>query len=46
MLIAQENNAIAVMDMENVTIDDIIPLGVKDFSVDGFDASDRDAGNP
>ena len=40
----QENNAVAVVDISNEEILDILPLGTKDHSVDGngFDASDRD----
>ncbi|MFO7813694.1 MAG: choice-of-anchor I family protein, partial [Pelovirga sp.] len=46
----QENNAIAVVDIETATVTDIFPLGFKDWSLDGqwsgvgFDASNRDAG--
>ncbi len=40
----QENNAAAVVDIENATITDIVPLGFKDHSLpgNGLDASDRD----
>ena len=46
----QENNAIAVVDIEKAEVTDILPLGFKDWSADGkwsgkgFDASDRDGG--
>jgi len=46
----QENNAIAVVDIETATVTDIFPLGFKDWSIDGqwsgvgFDASNRDNG--
>lgn len=40
----QENNAIAVIDIENETITEILPLGLKDHSLpgNGLDASDDD----
>lgn len=44
----QENNAIAVVDIETATVTNIFPLGFKDWSIDGqwsgvgFDASNRD----
>ena len=40
----QENNAVAVVDLEAKTITEIQPLGVKDHSLpgNGLDASDRD----
>lgn len=42
----QENNALAVLDIETARITRIMPLGFKDHGVagNGFDASDRDAG--
>ena len=42
----QENNAIAVLDIESATITNILPLGFKNFnsSGNGFDPSDRDGG--
>ncbi|TAE61275.1 MAG: hypothetical protein EAZ76_06410 [Nostocales cyanobacterium] len=42
----QENNAVAVLDIANATITDILPLGFKDHSLpgNGLDASDRDGG--
>ncbi|MGC9526009.1 MAG: choice-of-anchor I family protein [Limnospira sp.] len=38
----QENNAIAVVDVESATVTDILPLGFKDHSAIGLDFSDRD----
>ncbi len=40
----QENNAIAVVDIPNATINSVIPLGQKDHSLsgNGLDASDQD----
>ncbi|MEA5583493.1 choice-of-anchor I family protein [Nodularia harveyana UHCC-0300] len=40
----QENNAVAVLDIANGTITDVLPLGFKDHSLagNGLDASDRD----
>lgn len=40
----QENNAIAVVDLKRATVTDLLPLGAKDHSVEGFglDPSDRD----
>lgn len=40
----QENNAVAVIDMETATVEDIFPLGFQDHSVVPLDASDRDGG--
>jgi len=42
----QENNAVAVVDIANGTIADIVPLGSKEHGLDGngLDASDRDGG--
>lgn len=46
----QENNAIAVIDIEQATVTNIFALGFKDWSENGawsgrgFDASDRDGG--
>ena len=40
----QENNALAIVDINSSTITDVVPLGTKDHSVvqNAFDASDRD----
>ncbi|MDJ0660059.1 MAG: choice-of-anchor I family protein [Crocosphaera sp.] len=40
----QENNAVAVVDIANAMISDVLPLGFKDHSLpgNGLDASDRD----
>ncbi|XOV71234.1 MAG: choice-of-anchor I family protein [Verrucomicrobiota bacterium] len=42
----QENNAIAVIDLETNTLIDLAPLGFKDHSIEGngLDASDKDGG--
>jgi hypothetical protein len=42
----QENNAVAVLDIANATITDILPLGFKDHNLpgNGLDASDEDGG--
>ena len=40
----KENNAIAVLNIENATIEELYPLGTKDFNDAGFDSSDRDGG--
>lgn len=45
----QENNAVAVIDVQKAKVDSIFALGYKDYSLPGnaFDASDRDPqGNP
>lgn len=40
----QENNALAVVDIANATVTDVVALGFKDHSLpgNGFDASNRD----
>ena len=38
----QENNALAVIDVERAKVDAVIPLGYKDHRLHGLDASDRD----
>lgn len=38
----QENNALAVVDIETATVTDILPLGTVDHSVVPLDVSDRD----
>jgi hypothetical protein len=38
----QENNAIAILDIESAEVKEMIPLGSKDWSQSGLDASDRD----
>ena len=42
----QENNAIAIIDIASATVESIVPLGLKDYSLpgNGLDASDRDGG--
>ena len=41
----QENNAIAIIDIASAKVDTIAPLGLKDFSTAGLDASDKDGIN-
>ena len=43
-VVLQENNALAVVDLESAMVTELIPLGYKDHSLPdhGFDASDRD----
>ncbi|MER5421618.1 choice-of-anchor I family protein [Streptosporangium roseum] len=38
----QENNALAIVDLDRAEVRDIVPLGLKDWSLSGFDASDKD----
>lgn len=38
----QENNALAIVDLNRVVVRDVVPLGLKDWSKSGFDASDKD----
>ncbi|GGL12822.1 hypothetical protein Sme01_20580 [Sphaerisporangium melleum] len=38
----QENNAVAIVDLDRAKIMQIVPLGVKDFGQVGLDASDKD----
>lgn len=38
----QEANAVCVVDLESAAVIDVIPLGFKDFSKSGLDASDKD----
>ncbi|SDG35528.1 hypothetical protein SAMN05421505_103306 [Sinosporangium album] len=38
----QENNALAVVDLRRAKVTAILPLGLKDWSKSGFDASDKD----
>lgn len=38
----QENNALALVDLEKKTITGIVPLGYKDWSTSGLDAGDKD----
>jgi DNA-binding beta-propeller fold protein YncE len=42
----QENNALAVIDVESAAVTDLLPLGFKDHSLDGneLDASNEDGG--
>jgi len=42
----QENNALAVVDVESATVSAVLPLGYKDHSIpgQGMDVSDRDGG--
>lgn len=40
----QENNLIAILEMENREIVNVQSLGIRDFSLYGLDASDRDNG--
>ena len=38
----QKNNAVATVDLGSAEITSVTPLGWKDHSVDGLDASDED----
>ncbi|MFC7649139.1 choice-of-anchor I family protein [Streptosporangium lutulentum] len=38
----QENNALAIVDLDRAQVRDVVPLGLKDWSKSGFDASDED----
>ncbi|MFB9968413.1 choice-of-anchor I family protein [Sinosporangium siamense] len=38
----QENNALAVVDLKKAQIRSVVPLGLKDWSKSGMDASDKD----
>jgi len=38
----QENNAVAIIDIETATVKNVAGLGFKDHSVHAFDASDKD----
>ncbi|GII58666.1 hypothetical protein Pth03_70550 [Planotetraspora thailandica] len=38
----QENNAIAVVDLDRAKVERILPLGLKDYAKVGMDASDKD----
>lgn len=40
----QENNAYAVVDINNGIVSKVCPLPKKDWSFSGVDASDRDGG--
>ncbi|MCS5479343.1 choice-of-anchor I family protein [Corynebacterium sp. YIM 101645] len=40
----QENNAVAVVDLESATVEKLLPLGHQDHSVTPLDASDKDGG--
>ena len=40
----QENNALAIVDIANATIDSIVPLGFKDYGRNPIDASNKDDG--
>ncbi|XP_019622768.1 PREDICTED: mesenchyme-specific cell surface glycoprotein-like [Branchiostoma belcheri] len=40
----QDNNAIAVLDMRTATIEDLYPLGSKDWNLSSIDTSDQDGG--
>ncbi|MET7330382.1 choice-of-anchor I family protein [Nonomuraea sp. NPDC005650] len=38
----QENNAVAIVDLDRAKVQRIVPLGLKDFGAVGMDASDKD----
>ncbi|MFC4010157.1 choice-of-anchor I family protein [Nonomuraea purpurea] len=38
----QENNAVAIVDLDRAKVERIVPLGLKDFGKVGMDASDKD----
>ncbi|KAI8511417.1 hypothetical protein Bbelb_105170 [Branchiostoma belcheri] len=40
----QDNNAVAVLDMRTATIEDLYPLGSKDWNLSSIDTSDQDGG--
>ncbi|GAA3441222.1 choice-of-anchor I family protein [Planomonospora venezuelensis] len=40
----QENNALAIVDLDRAEVRDIVPLGLKDWSKSGLDTSDKDGG--
>jgi hypothetical protein len=42
----QENNSIAIVDIQTATVDSIVALGFKDYNTpgNGFDPSDKDSG--
>ncbi|GII84505.1 hypothetical protein Ssi03_24950 [Sphaerisporangium siamense] len=38
----QENNAVAIVDLDRAKVERIVPLGLKDWGAAGIDASDKD----
>ena len=38
----QENNALAIVDVENAEVSAVLPLGLKDWSLSGLDPSSKD----
>ncbi|GIS27389.1 MAG: hypothetical protein CM15mP128_1480 [Methanobacteriota archaeon] len=44
MVVLQENNAFAKVDLTTLTVTDIVAMGMKDYSVGMYDFSDKDDG--
>ena len=44
MVVLQENNAFAKVDLTTLTVTDIVAMGMKDYSLGMYDFSDKDDG--